>query len=410
MNETLVTTADAEIPEAEERQAISNVAFTGKALPLFKLLLKNIVLTILTLGIYRFWAKTWLRRYFWNNVTIEKEPFEYTGQPKELFMGFLIALAVLVPFGIFDNYSASLVGSYPNLQIPYSIAFYSALYLLIQFAFYRMWRYRMTRTAWRGIHFGLDGTARKFVALSLFWTVITILTLGLASPWSRTALARYRINNSHFGDSYFSFYGSGKDLIFPWMIAYAIPITLIVTWGWMNFEQAAEILNATQVNPGESISIDGLKFAGIPWFAGFIFPLLFIWYKAREFRYFVNSTQLGDITLSSKLSTGTVVGLFVATYLLVSIAIPLFVLPPVFIFGEMPTLSSVHLSFIAAFIVLLLIVPLLTQGFLRYQLTKLFCRQLSINETSKLEAIAQSTRPAPERGEGFADALDVGAI
>ena len=37
---------------------------------LFGLLLKNALLTVITLGFYRFWAKTRLRRYFWSGVHI----------------------------------------------------------------------------------------------------------------------------------------------------------------------------------------------------------------------------------------------------------------------------------------------------------------------------------------------------
>ena len=64
------------------------------------IVVKNLVLTVITLGIYRFWARTRLRRYFWSNITISGEPLEYTGTGRELFVGFLIALAVLLPLGV----------------------------------------------------------------------------------------------------------------------------------------------------------------------------------------------------------------------------------------------------------------------------------------------------------------------
>lgn len=426
MSDIIANTTEADAPETEEESEISPVAFTGRALPLFKLLLKNIVLTVLTLGIYRFWAKTWVRRYFWNNVSIAKEPFEYTGQPKELFMGFLIALAVLVPLGIVNYYATIFIASEPSLELPYTVAFYGSLFLLFQFAFYRLWRYRMTRTAWRGIHFGLNGSSFKFVLLSLMWTVISLLTLNLAAPWARTALARYRIDNSQFGDSDFSFHGSGKALIFPWLVAYGIPVTLMVIWGWMNVGQFSGDLLSAFLNPDkENIkviaeSMNNLNAVWLTWIVGIAFPLLLIWYKAREFRYFVNSTRLEDVTLTSEFSPGVVVGLYVLTYFLfIGLYVGGFAAVTTAIVSGMVVSGSFdkqiffeigeYVGFAFVFLLLVLI-PLATQGFLRYQLVKRFFRRLSIDDVAKLETVAQSTSPAPSRGEGFADALDVGAI
>ena len=59
----------------------------------------NGLLGVLTLGFYRFWGKTRLRRYLWGRVSFHGDPFEYTGTGMELFVGFLVAIAVLIPLG-----------------------------------------------------------------------------------------------------------------------------------------------------------------------------------------------------------------------------------------------------------------------------------------------------------------------
>ncbi len=87
-------------PRPAPAGAAGPVEFTGQRGPLFRLLLKNAVFKLLTLWIYRFWAKTWIRRYFWNNIRIDRDPLEYTGLPSELFIGFLIVLGILVPLGM----------------------------------------------------------------------------------------------------------------------------------------------------------------------------------------------------------------------------------------------------------------------------------------------------------------------
>src|SRR5579862_8314606 len=63
----------------------------------FGLFYLNLLLTVLTLGIYRFWAKTKMRRLVWRHVIVAGEGFEYTGTGKELLIGFLKALLVLFP-------------------------------------------------------------------------------------------------------------------------------------------------------------------------------------------------------------------------------------------------------------------------------------------------------------------------
>ena len=56
----------------------------------------NLLLTIVTLGIYRFWAKTRIRRYLWSQTEFLGDRFEYTGTGKELLIGFLIVFAFLI--------------------------------------------------------------------------------------------------------------------------------------------------------------------------------------------------------------------------------------------------------------------------------------------------------------------------
>ena len=49
---------------------------------LFGIAFRNLVLTIVTLSIYRFWAKTRIRRYLWSQVTVASDRLEYTGTGK----------------------------------------------------------------------------------------------------------------------------------------------------------------------------------------------------------------------------------------------------------------------------------------------------------------------------------------
>src|SRR5579862_6777094 len=58
--------------------------------------LRNGALNLITLTLYRFWGKTEVRRRLWATTYLNDEAFEYTGRGVELFVGFLLALLVIV--------------------------------------------------------------------------------------------------------------------------------------------------------------------------------------------------------------------------------------------------------------------------------------------------------------------------
>src|SRR5260370_24531500 len=73
------------------------VAFAGDRADFFRLVQRGAGLELVTLGFYRFWLATDIRRYLWSHTEIDGDAAEYTGRGKELLIGFLVAMAILVP-------------------------------------------------------------------------------------------------------------------------------------------------------------------------------------------------------------------------------------------------------------------------------------------------------------------------
>ena len=73
------------------------VAFSGSRGEFFDLAKRGAALELVTLGFYRFWLLTDIRRHLWSNTQVDGDAAEYTGRGKELLIGFLVALAILVP-------------------------------------------------------------------------------------------------------------------------------------------------------------------------------------------------------------------------------------------------------------------------------------------------------------------------
>ncbi len=201
---------------------------------LFKIHLVNVVLTILTLGIYRFWARTRIREYLWSQTSFLGDRLEYTGTGKELFLGFLVALAVLVPVSLgYQTLREFLLVQDPTLAVVLDVVFYAALMFLIGVAIFRARRYRLSRTLWRGIRGGQTGSATDYGARSVAYLLLTILTLGLYAPFMDARLTGYRLNNTWFGDRRFAFDGNGRDLFRPFVVCWLLFIpTLGTSWFW----------------------------------------------------------------------------------------------------------------------------------------------------------------------------------
>src|SRR5437764_147506 len=74
-----------------------SVSFSGKRGDFRALVTRGALLELVTVGFYRFWLTTDIRRHLWSDTAVDDDAFEYTGRGKELLVGFLFALAIIVP-------------------------------------------------------------------------------------------------------------------------------------------------------------------------------------------------------------------------------------------------------------------------------------------------------------------------
>jgi uncharacterized membrane protein YjgN (DUF898 family) len=173
------------------------VRFLGAAAAYWRLLIHGGILVLCTLGIYRFWLATDVRRFLWANTELAGETFEYTGTARELLLGFLIALAILVPLYALLFFVALDSGVLGTLSGTISFVL---LTFLGHYAVYRARRYRLTRTVYRGVRFHQSGSAARYAVCALFWWALIALTLGLVYPFAQSQLERFKMRHTFFGD------------------------------------------------------------------------------------------------------------------------------------------------------------------------------------------------------------------
>src|SRR5882757_6957266 len=208
-------------PPAEPAPAPHGGRFAAPEKPFWRLLIRGGALLAVTLGIYRFWLATDVRRFLWSNTEIAGDGLEYVGTARELLLGFLIAIALLVPINVaffLAAFSRGVIGQISGLLA------LAALALLGQFAVYRARRYRLTRTVYRGIRFHQTGSAWRYAVCAIFWWGMIGMTLGLAYPWAQASLERFKIRNTFYGDLQGQFVGSGTRLFFRGLLFWFVVI------------------------------------------------------------------------------------------------------------------------------------------------------------------------------------------
>ncbi|MGL6043719.1 MAG: DUF898 family protein, partial [Sandaracinobacteroides sp.] len=182
------------------RPAGDRVRFEGAMGPFLVAQLGRLFLTILTLGLHRFWWKTAIRQRLWSETRVDGDALEYRGRGLEMFVGALIVFAgVLVPLSAISLAQTLLQGAGLSMAaLALQLLLFVLLFWLIGFAVYRARRYLLSRTAWRGIRAGMTGNGLSYAWLSFRMTLLTAVTLGFATPY-----AEARRWNALWGDTMF---------------------------------------------------------------------------------------------------------------------------------------------------------------------------------------------------------------
>src|SRR3954447_11261863 len=215
-----------QVPPPLPPAAASRMEFANARPQYRRLVMRGALLELVTVGFYRFWLATDMRRHLWSHTEVDGDGAEYTGRGKELLIGFLIAMAILVPVYLayfIVGLEAEQIQSFASLPL---VAF---LYVFGQFAIYRARRYRLTRTVWRGVRFWMSGSGWIYALKASLWGLLAIATLGLAMPWRTAALERYKMGHSYYGDLRGSFEGTGWEFFKRgWWLWPLVPFCFVV--------------------------------------------------------------------------------------------------------------------------------------------------------------------------------------
>jgi uncharacterized membrane protein YjgN (DUF898 family) len=418
-----MTTADAVMPPPA-----GAVKFLGSEAAYWRLRIKGAALLMLTLGIYRFWFATDVRRYLWSNTEIGGETLEYTGLATELLGGFLLAIAIVGP--LYTAVASVALALDRAEEVIAGIAIF-LLILLSQFALYRARRYRLTRTVFRGVRFDQHGSAWRYALFALLWWTLAVITLGLAYPWAQASLQRYKMRHTSYGDLHGAFAGSGSALLLRglpiWLLVVG-PVVLafvalgrMVDWNSLNAMMAQGGTKPLALLVGNS----GLDvFAVVAATLGIsvvMALLLYPLFAAMMMRWWISGLRFGAVTVRSHLSTANVYRLYlrfllyVVPYLLVVAALGSVA---VFLSGRLVGAShdSMLAELFASAISLVIYVAIVLGASTIYHVVVTFAmwrlgaQTAELAGAAALDGVRASGVPDSALGEGLVDALGVGGI
>ncbi len=174
--------------------------FEGKAGEYFKIWIVNVLLSILTLGIYSAWAKVRNHRYFYSNTHIGHHSFEYLADPITILKGRIIAVVFFTIYVIVGELM-------PLLNILFMLVFLVALPWLVC----KSMAFRNRNTAFRNIRFNFDGTYREAFKTFVLWPLAGVLTIGILIPYVVYRQKRFIVAHSRYGTAPFEPHFSAGD-------------------------------------------------------------------------------------------------------------------------------------------------------------------------------------------------------
>lgn len=358
---------------------------------LLKIALLNFFLGLITLTIYRFWAKTNTRKHIWSCLHINGEPLEYTGTGGELFRGFLMVFGLFIlPYILLLKGLQLSLGEAHPVVTGLSLLFAFAVYFLWGFAIYKQRKYQLSRTQWRGIRGTLVGSAMIY-SLTYFGSMLAkSFSFGWATPVMNTVLQEQMTNDMRFGDAAFKFKGRAGPLYPSYALCWVLTVVFVIgIAAFISYEatiwfgtELGQLFEYFEKNSPDSTTTESQDYligiiamvigaAVLSFFL--ILPMLWSIYTAKEIRTFANYTRFDGAEFSINAKAGSLIWLTLSNILL-------------FIF----TLSIAQ--------------PFIVQRTIRYVVDR-----MTLQGAIDIDRIQQSTLALPKRGEGLADAFDVGA-
>ncbi|HTJ64214.1 MAG TPA: DUF898 family protein [Alphaproteobacteria bacterium] len=365
--------SDVAAPAGQART--QQIIFSGNTPAFLGVAIINALLTIVTLGIFRFWAKTRIRRYLWENTTFDGEPLEYRGRGLELFVGAILGtLIIFVPVFLISIVAALVDPNHPAgpVAILSRLVLFGGLYYLFGVGYYRAERYLISRSSWRGIRGGMTKGGWSYGGWFILMMLFQIVTLGFGRPYAQVRLWNMRMNDVMFGSVKAEANAEWRPLFVRYALSFiaAIVIYGVVIGLLVQDFMALGLMAQPGAKPDPHVMLPLLgKIYGMIIVASVAVGLIMLSYHAAYYREILGKTRLGGLAFGFTATTGSWFKYYLVNVLIVVLTLGL---------G-------------------LMVMP--------YRAWKFYMTNLLTDGALDIDHLMQTDLASPSQGEGLADAL-----
>ncbi|RAM64609.1 membrane protein [Herbaspirillum rubrisubalbicans] len=290
--------------DSADHSAPQGFSFSGSGSEYFRIWIVNLLLSVVTLGIYSAWAKVRRLRYFYANTSVAGASFDYHGNPMAILKGRIIAVVVM---GLYQLAAAFNVVLGLIAAIVMAVAGPWLIWRSLQFKLYN--------TSYRGIRFGFRGSAGGVFKNFFVWPALGSISVGLLAPLAYQRFKRYQHGQSRFGATQFDFTGKPGAFYKVFLIAFGIwlagflaGIAALVAVGYSHISLFVMLPHGLPI----IIALYAWTFA--------IYPLLMTQLQNLVW----NSTRLGEHRFKSTMRWQRVVFIFVTNLLGIAFTLGLY--------------------------------------------------------------------------------------
>lgn len=229
---------------------------------LFGLYIKNMMLSVFTLGIYSFWGRVEISQYIYRSLGLRGRPFGYHATGKELFVGFLKGMGIVIGVVVVLAILSAVLGA-KVATVLYALLYVAFIFVVTPWLLVGKLRFWLSRSSWSNIRFRFVGTASDLGKQWWKWMLLLLVTLGFYTPVYVNRLQRFYVDNIRFGNLAFSYEGKSSTVykIMAKGVLLSI-VTLGIYLPWFQVELNNYMLRNTKVagNPLDSTMTGGGMF------------------------------------------------------------------------------------------------------------------------------------------------------
>lgn len=286
-----------------------NFEFMGSGREYFKIWIVNLLLTIVTLGIYGAWAKVRRNQYFYRNTWLAGASFDYHASPTAILKGRILALV------LFTAYSQSI-----RISMTLYFVMLGVVMLVLPFLIQRSLRFKLHNSSYRGLRFRFAGDVAGAYKVFLLWPILTLLTAYMLVPFTHQRIKKYQHSNSLFGQTPFSFHAPIADFYLVYVIAFICVMGLGVLAGVGVVVLGVDSLMSATIGYEKIIAILIAVYAVLIIAGLFIAP----YFNSRIQNLIWNKTKLSEYHFNSDLQARKLLFIYITNVLGVMLTLGLY--------------------------------------------------------------------------------------